>query len=291
MPQQPFSAGGRHFFSGERFVLLGSAWGHCEVRGRLSVTRRFDLMQGPARGTTKTKALLRTEKILLGEHVYGVGSIRGEMAPRRFEGTPAGRATVAGTLLVRKPLTSWTVGRARGAADLVVRKELVSHSAARGRAVAALRTEKVLGGPVIAGRGVTEAQLLVRKVFATSARGNAQAVAELLTLKQLTGAFRGSSAATAALRAEKLLGATPKGSVSFLAALRTAKVLSGPTINGVGSASGRLALLKDLVGAASGRTIAIAQMEPLVTYRRTEDDLDARQTEAGDVRQTERDVN
>ncbi len=108
------------------------------------------------------------------------------MAPRRFEGTPAGRATVAGALLVRKPLTAWTVGRGRGAADLLVRKELVSRSAARGRAVAALRTEKVLGGPVIAGRGATEAQLLVRKVLATSARGNAQAVAELLTLKQLT---------------------------------------------------------------------------------------------------------
>jgi hypothetical protein len=290
MTQQPFTAGGRRFFSGERFVLLGSALGHCEVSGRLLVTRRFDLMQGPAHGVSRTKALLRTEKILLGERAEGRGVLFGELAPRRFEGVMAGSSQVAGSLLVRKRFTGWTTGRAIGTATPLVVKNLVGRGAGLAKPVAALRTEKVLGGPVIQGRGTTEATILVRKVLATSALGNARAVADLRVAKQLSAAFWGASEAAAALRAEKLLGARSSGSVSFLAALRTAKVLSGPTIDGVGSASGHLALLKQFAGMASGHAIAIAQMEPLLTYRRTEDD-NVRTNEAGDVRQTERDVN
>lgn len=283
-----YTGGGRRYFSGDRFGLLGSTLGTSVVTGRLSVTRRFDLMEGRAAGVTRSVSRLRVEQILGAETARGLATVRGEMAGRQFGGAMVGSSAVTGQILIRKTLRGWPAGQASGQGTIHIEKPLV----ATGRGVAShqalLRVEQILGGEPVVGTSQTKGGLLIEKRLTGNLPGNTWLTGYPIIRKTLAGASEGSGTGVGALEVGKVLVGVSQGSTGAVGTLRIGAVMRA-SVSGSALVIGDLVIAKSLSGSAPGEATVVAEMEPPITYRRTQSE-DVRATETGDVRQAERDV-
>jgi hypothetical protein len=169
----------------------------------------------------------------IGAHEYVSGG-----TPQELEGTIAATASLAGALLVSKPLAG-----AIGAASALAGAALVG---------------KPLAG-VVSASGSLAGSLLISKLLAGAVAANATVAGGLNVGKPLAGSIEASGALAGALFVPKNLAGTMAASSSLVGALSVVKYLAGEVVAS-SSLAGSLQAAKELAGAIAAVSALVGNL-------------------------------